>query len=335
MGNQCGCVVDKNVENQTQIESEKHISDKKHIYIVQDQSEKSLGQNFEKREKRPAYTFKSQAVYDGEWKGNMRDGYGVQKWIDGAKYEGEWVNNKACGKGKFYHVDGDIFEGQWENDKANGYGIYYHTNGAKYQGEWKNDLQHGNGIETWNDGSIFEGTYEFGKNKGKEYINGLMGILYPLNQLYFYLDLIMMGYGIIIKQVDLYFFKKRIIIQYNQKKRELINGKMEDNIKENGLIIKCMEKVFILGKMEENMKVIIQMIKKMDMVSINGLMVDYMMENGKMENNMDKENIIQLMELLCLEYGKMVKELNGQMIIIKKKQQSKTNINILINIILV
>lgn len=42
------------------------------------------------REKRPAYQFKSGAVYDGEWKGSMRDGYGVQTWPDGAKYEGNY-----------------------------------------------------------------------------------------------------------------------------------------------------------------------------------------------------------------------------------------------------
>jgi Uncharacterized protein conserved in bacteria len=64
-----------------------------------------------KREKRPPYTFKSGATYEGEWRGNMRDGWGVQVWPDGAKYEGEWKNNKAHGKGKFWHVDGDIFEG--------------------------------------------------------------------------------------------------------------------------------------------------------------------------------------------------------------------------------
>ena len=34
--------------------------------------------------------FKSGAVYDGEWIGNMRDGFGVQTWKDGARYEGEW-----------------------------------------------------------------------------------------------------------------------------------------------------------------------------------------------------------------------------------------------------
>lgn len=41
----------------------------------------------------------------------MRDGFGVQKWPDGAKYEGQWKENKACGYGKFFHVDGDIYEG--------------------------------------------------------------------------------------------------------------------------------------------------------------------------------------------------------------------------------
>jgi hypothetical protein len=29
------------------------------------------------REKRPPYTFKSGAIYDGEWLGNMRDGFGI------------------------------------------------------------------------------------------------------------------------------------------------------------------------------------------------------------------------------------------------------------------
>jgi hypothetical protein len=71
------------------------------------------------REKRPAYTFKSGAIYTGEWVGNKRDGFGVQTWPDGAKYEGEWKNNKAQGKGKFWHVDGDVFEGNTIFKKKN------------------------------------------------------------------------------------------------------------------------------------------------------------------------------------------------------------------------
>ena len=41
-----------------------------------------------KREKRELYTFATGTTYDGEWKGALRDGYGLQKWIDGSSYEG-------------------------------------------------------------------------------------------------------------------------------------------------------------------------------------------------------------------------------------------------------
>lgn len=30
------------------------------------------------------------AVYEGEWKRNMRDGQGSMKWADGSSFEGEW-----------------------------------------------------------------------------------------------------------------------------------------------------------------------------------------------------------------------------------------------------
>ena len=63
------------------------------------------------KERRPPFTFRSGIVYDGEWKGDCREGYGVQIWPDGARYEGNWKDNKANGKGKFIHVDGDIYEG--------------------------------------------------------------------------------------------------------------------------------------------------------------------------------------------------------------------------------
>jgi hypothetical protein len=112
------------------------------------------------------HTYKSGAVYDGEWKGGFRDGYGVQKWPDKAKYEGSWRDNRAHGKGKFTHVDGDVYDGDWAYDKANGFGVYTHNNGATYEGQWKDDLQHGKGVERWKDGSEYEGSYKKGKKHG-------------------------------------------------------------------------------------------------------------------------------------------------------------------------
>lgn len=85
-----------------------------------------------KRENRPAYTFKSGAVYTGQWCGGFRDGIGTQRWPDGAEYIGNWKDNRAHGKGKFVHIDGDMYEGYWINDKANGQGVYIHANGARY-----------------------------------------------------------------------------------------------------------------------------------------------------------------------------------------------------------
>ncbi|CAI2371165.1 unnamed protein product [Moneuplotes crassus] len=122
--------------------------------------------NFDQPRVIKKYTYKSGAVYEGEWKGGFRDGIGTQKWPDGATYEGSWRFNKAEGKGKFTHADGDIYEGDWANDKANGFGVYNRNNEATYHGHWKNDLQDGKGIERWTDNSEHEGEYQKGKKHG-------------------------------------------------------------------------------------------------------------------------------------------------------------------------
>ena len=41
-----------------------------------------------KKNKAP-YRFRSGAIYEGDWKGMLRDGWGVQTWPDGARYEGK------------------------------------------------------------------------------------------------------------------------------------------------------------------------------------------------------------------------------------------------------
>lgn len=85
------------------------------------------------------HTYKTGAVYKGQWKGGLRHGQGSMQWPDNAKYEGQWEYNQACGYGTFYHADGDVYEGQWQTNKCNGKGVYTNVNGAKYDGDWKED----------------------------------------------------------------------------------------------------------------------------------------------------------------------------------------------------
>ena len=95
-----------------------------------------------------------------------KQGFGLQKWKDGALYKGYFNQNKANGYGVFRHHDGDLFKGEFQKDRACGYGIYVHANGALYQGSWMDDCQNGIGEESWNDESHYKGEYYRGKKQG-------------------------------------------------------------------------------------------------------------------------------------------------------------------------
>jgi len=40
-----------------------------------------------------AYTYRTGAVYTGQWKGGLRHGKGTMLWVDSARYEGDWQYN--------------------------------------------------------------------------------------------------------------------------------------------------------------------------------------------------------------------------------------------------
>ena len=62
-------------------------------YFKPDEAQETLtGEMFDPSaeiEKR-TYTYKSGAVFDGEFKGGMRHGKGKISWPDGAYYDGDW-----------------------------------------------------------------------------------------------------------------------------------------------------------------------------------------------------------------------------------------------------
>ena len=86
--------------------------------------------------KNKVHTYRSGAIYTGQWKGGLRHGQGTMVWTDNARYEGQWQFNAAFGRGKFFHADGDIYHGEWLNNKAHGHGIYSNEKGARYEGDW-------------------------------------------------------------------------------------------------------------------------------------------------------------------------------------------------------
>ena len=62
--------------------------------------------------------------YDGEWKDDKMDGYGVYLYSNGDKYEGYWTSGCQNGKGKYTFTDGTSYEGEWKMHKMHGTGTF-------------------------------------------------------------------------------------------------------------------------------------------------------------------------------------------------------------------
>mmetsp|Transcript_28634 Transcript_28634/g.21373 ORF Transcript_28634/g.21373 Transcript_28634/m.21373 type:complete len:105 (+) Transcript_28634:23-337(+) len=69
-------------------------------------------------------------VYEGEWKEDFREGFGIFKYAKGDQYEGEWLKDRMHGKGVLSHPEGSVYEGIWEEgSKVEGMGIFRYANG--------------------------------------------------------------------------------------------------------------------------------------------------------------------------------------------------------------
>jgi hypothetical protein len=127
------------------------------------------------RDDKEEYVFKNGDIYNGEWIGNERDGFGEQKWADGNEYKGQWLDNKPFGHGtlrlKTELPNGQeafhIYEGEIIGDEPYWQGRFINATGAVYDGQWDNNLPHGKGIEIWPDNTKYEGDYELGFKHGK------------------------------------------------------------------------------------------------------------------------------------------------------------------------
>jgi len=120
-----------------------------------------------RKEARAPYTFRTGAVYTGEWLNNQRHGFGSQQWQDGSRFEGEWRENRAYGKGYFRYEDGSSYIGEWQHNLAHGLGAYFHSDQTtSYRGEWCRDVQHGHGVEVWEKDAQYTGEFVDGDKVG-------------------------------------------------------------------------------------------------------------------------------------------------------------------------
>lgn len=81
--------------------------------------------------------YKDGSVYDGEWRTDLRHGFGLMSYPDGSTYECEWKNNLKHGYGVYIYANGDKYEGQWYNGLRHGIGTYMHVkDDCSFHGTW-------------------------------------------------------------------------------------------------------------------------------------------------------------------------------------------------------
>ena len=55
--------------------------------------------------------------YEGTFKNDKKNGFGILYYQDGTKYEGDFKEDLAEGKGKITYNNGEVYEGIFRNDE--------------------------------------------------------------------------------------------------------------------------------------------------------------------------------------------------------------------------
>jgi len=96
-------------------------------------------------------SFNTKSIYEGEFKNDMKEGYGIEKFNDGSIYKGYYSQDMKEGIGILTlrkEKNSSIFEGEFKKDKIWGKGKYKWDNNKEYEGEWQNNEISGFGILT-------------------------------------------------------------------------------------------------------------------------------------------------------------------------------------------
>lgn len=77
------------------------------------------------------------SIYNGEWANGKRNGIGKLTWMSGkGTYYGQWKDDLKSGYGEAVFPNGGSYRGEWKDGQIHGYGIKTDANGRKTCGIW-------------------------------------------------------------------------------------------------------------------------------------------------------------------------------------------------------
>lgn len=113
------------------------------------------------------YIFPNGNTYIGSFKNDVREGIGQILYANGDEYIGNFKNGKKNGKGIFKWNDGCMYYGEYKDNKMDGFGSCYNSSGILiYEGQWKSNQIHGTGTYIWSDSKKYVGEFRNGKKHG-------------------------------------------------------------------------------------------------------------------------------------------------------------------------
>lgn len=100
------------------------------------------------------FYYKEGSYYDGNWKANKMDGYGVLYYPNGSvAYEGEWREDEFDGKGTVFNDQQRVINGTFDFTDFN----QLDDEWVRYEGELKSDAKDGRGKLILTNGEEYEG----------------------------------------------------------------------------------------------------------------------------------------------------------------------------------
>ncbi len=94
-----------------------------------------------------SYNLNNLIKYEGEWKDDGINGFGIKDYGGGLTEKSFFTNGKLIGNGKLelHYSNGNVYIGNHFNGVENGEGVLLYKTGEKYEGSFKNHMFNGEG----------------------------------------------------------------------------------------------------------------------------------------------------------------------------------------------